>query len=403
MKLFLILTFGLCSLTSIGQKAKKESVQTYQHRLPLKYLPAKYSSYSAIFNLNGGEKKIYVDGEYVRNSAPITYNEFWKKEDVYVNLALLKFLNYEIDDKIKKKDKLLIVVDVSNARIDAKINEDQDQTLPFTYTYNWSVDVTTTIRNSATEEEIFKKTETYGNRYKPGSTKKGYKNGFTTYKAAKNYVSKDADKNLIGNEFYKNVGIVETYKDNFTVRFFLADPMPFWSISKEKKFLDAAKLNRTVKEMVNQIKELNKSFKSTTKSPPKVKAKNLIRERKALGFKMSNDTLGLGYRKKLNDLVTNIVIESDRLIPQLNSSDKKQKSILWGMLMNKATAAFVTGKYNKATAILEKAKALDYNKNRTGNLERAIAYATRSYDLLLSEKTKSGEDINPKYFVFKAE
>ena len=404
MRFLSFLSIVLINAHCFAQKPKKESIQTYQHKLPSHYLSEDYNSYSAIFELEG-DKKIYVDGTYAADAHPMIHNEFWKKEDVFVQLALLKFLKFEIDPTVKKEDKLLIKVGISNARIDVTIDEDKNQEYPFTYVYNWSVDVITVIKNSLTSEEVHNEKKVFGDIFKHGgaTNKKGYKSKFKTYKEAKAYVIENVDKSLISNEFYKNVDLTTVLTDSYDTRFFLQDPMPFWTISKENKFPVVASLNNTVKETVENIEKLNKSYPKTLKFPPLAKAKGLIREGKALGFKFSNDTLGLGYRNKLNLLLENLIIESDNLIPQLNRADKKEKAILWAMFMNKATASYVTAKYTEAKNFLEQAKELDYNKNRTGNLDASIRRASQSYDLLLSGKTKSGQQMNPKYFVYRTE
>ena len=71
--------------------------------------------------------------------------------------------------------------------------------------------------------------------------------------------------------------------------------------------------------------------------------------------------------------------------------------------MNKATAAYVTARYNLATELLENARVLEYNSNRTENLARAIKYMAASYPLLVEGKTKDGKDMNTKYFVYRTE
>lgn len=402
MKYYIVIILALLTTPIFGQKAKRNIFQTYRHQLPKTYLSDSYNSYSAIFKLNG-KKKIYIDGEYVRDSKDMIYNEFWKEEDVFAKLAQSQFLNFEIDPSVKKEDKLLLLVELANARIDAKISEDKDLELPFTYKYTWSIDATTTLTNSMTGDVVFKETTQYGGPYKSIGSGKEKKAALKTYKEAKAHITKHADKSLIGNEFYKKTGIIETYKDNFEVRFYETNLSPFWTISKEKKFPAAIPVNAKIKETLVQIEELNKEFKTGSNAIPTEKIKSLIRNKKAIGFKMSNDTIGLTYRKKFNKLLQTIEDESANLTKVLSGNNKQEKPMLWAMLMNRATVKFYEGKFNEATAILAEAKALNYKKNFTSNLERNITSAQQANDFLMKGRTKNGKEMNPKYFVFRVE
>jgi len=401
MKFFLVLIFTLLTLNSTAQKAKKVRLNAYENELPSQFLPKKYTSYSAVLNLNGGEKKIFLDGEFLRNSNPLKFNTFWKEEDVFAKLTMFKLLKYNKDVKLERDDKLLLVVDIENARIDVKIEENLNQTLPYTYKYSWSIDVITTVQNSKTKEIIFQEKEHIGYSHKPDSKKKGFKPGFKTYKEAKVYVSKDADKNLIANEFYNNLNITQNYLRAFDVGFVQGFGNTIYKVSKIKKFPKAKALNAVVENTEISIDKLNKEFKAGGLGNI-YKAKQHLNNPNLRTFKVSNDTLGLGYRKRLNELFKPLIDESDNLIAQLDVENKKEKSILWGLYNNKLTAACLTGKYEKAREIIEKLKTLDINERRTSGLEKKIIRRLESYNLLMSGKTKKGKEMNHKYFKYRA-
>ncbi len=400
MKTYLIAVLVFLSIQAFGQKPKKNTYDTYNHEFPKTYLPSGYESYSAILKLDG-KKNIYVDGEFARESVPMEFNEFWKEEDIFARLAKYQFLNYELDVNAKRNNKLILLVEIANARIDAKINEDKDQVLPYTYKYSWSVDVTTTLTNSLTGEEIFKNVYQSGGPFKSSGSRDEKKIiGFKTYKEAKAYVTKNADKSLIGNEFYKKTEISNPFRYHFEVLYFRIRGLPFWTISNEKKYPEAAVLNTTINETIVKLDELVEKHKNDTKMPSTGELKNLLRKKNAIGFKVSDDLLGLEYRKSFISLLKDIAIESEKLIPLLDESNKKEKSILWAMYVNKATVLMYSGKFDEAKALVEKAKSLKYKKSFTQDLERVVNGKASTFDFIAQGKTKDGKEMSPKYRKF---
>jgi len=397
MKTYLLVLLAFLSIQAFGQKPKKNTFDTYNYDFPKTYLPAGYDSYSAILKLDG-QKKVYVDGEYVRESRPMRYNEFWKEEDIFARLAAFQFLKYEIDPTVKKEDKLIVLVEIGNARIDATIDEKKGKEYPFTYKFKWSVDVTTTLTNSLTGEEVFKNVYTSGGSFRPSLDKDEKKiSSFKTYKEAKEYVPKIADKGLVGNKFYKETQIANPYRYQFDVLCFRNTGLPFYTIANEKKYPKVSGINKTINETIVKLDELAKEHKGVPGLPAGAVVKSLLRKEGASGFKVSDDFVGLEYRKKLIFLLKDIETESEKLIPQLNASDKKEKNMLWAMYINKATVRMYTGKFDEALANVEKAKALKYKKKYTESLESIINSRAATYDFIAKGKTKDGREMNPKY------